>query len=191
MRKEIPALREFSFFLKTDKQLSRVEKNQMHNLLVRTYPSFRNLFDKHGYYSTVKPQMNFLIKNDDILVGTGKFLWRKIEIKSGGIKLFAFGMVVANEYQNRGLGTALVKLCIKEAKERGGEILYASTSNLKVKRMLDKVKFQKLNVPIFYRDAITGRIKREKTSVYIFELTKGLTKRINTLSKIYIGVGPI
>ena len=191
MRKEIPALRKFSFFLKTDKQLSRVEKNQMHNLLVRMYPSFRDLFDKHGYYSTVKPQMNFLIKNDGALVGTGKFLWRVVMIKNASTKLFAFGMVIAKEHQNKGLGTTLIKLCIKEARKRNGDILYGSTGNSRVKRMLNKLGFRKLNTPVFYKDVVMRNVKKEKTSVYIFELTKGLTKRINTLSKIYIGVGPI
>ena len=63
MKKEIHHFRNFSFFLKTDKELSKREKCQMHDLLIKMYPPFKTLFDKHGYYSTVKPQMEFLIKD--------------------------------------------------------------------------------------------------------------------------------
>lgn len=186
-------LKEFSFVLKKDKELSGKEKNQMHDLLVKTYPkpSFIRLYNKHGYYSTVKPQMNFLIKKGSKLVGTGKFLWRNIKIDGETIKLFAFGMVVAKEYQNKGLGTNIIRLSIKNAKRKNGDIVYASTSNQKVKKMLVKLDFAMLKIPVFYKDVTTKKIKRSKNSVYMFELKKGLVKKINSLPKIYIGIGPI
>ncbi len=179
--------------MKKDKELLGKEKKQMHDLLVRTYPKrfFIKLYNKHGYYSTVKPQMNFLIKKDNKLVGTGKFLWRNVEIDSETIKLFAFGMVVAKEYQNKGLGTKIIRLSIKNAKIKEGDIVYASTSRQKVKKMLIKLGFTMLKIPVFYKDVITKKIKRNSTSAYIFEFKKGLTKKINSLPKIYIGLGPI
>src|SRR3989339_165293 len=102
--------KEFSIFLKADKELSKEEKFQMHNLLVKMYPRFKKLFDSNEYYSTVKPQMNFLVKKANKLIGTGKFLWRNVRIKNESVKLFALGMVVEKQYQNRGIGTKLVKL---------------------------------------------------------------------------------
>jgi len=186
-------MKNFSFILKNDRELSREEKIQMHNLLVKTYPkpSFVRLYNKHGYYSTVKPQMNFLIKKEGLLVGTGKFLWRNIKIKNETIKLFVFGMVVAKEYQNRGLGTNIVKLSIENAKKRKANALFASTSQSKVKKMLSGLGFKEIKTPIFYKDATIKRIKKSTNSVYIFEFKKGLMEKINSLPKIYIGLGPI
>ena len=185
------SLKEFSVCLKEDRRLSKKEKTQMHGLLVKMYPAFKSLFDKHGYYSTVRPQMNFLIKRDKMLVATGKFLWRNVGIKNKTFKLFALGMVVAKEYQNRGLGTKLVQLSIENARKRKADILYGSTSNLKVKKILTKLGFQRLTAPIFYKDITTKEIKREKEFAYVFEFKKGLFEKLNALPRIYIGKGPI
>lgn len=182
---------EFSILLKADKELSKQEKFQMHHLLVKMYPRFKNLFDRNEYYSTVKPQMNFLVKKADELIGTGKFLWRNIKIKNESIKLFALGMVVAKQYQNRGIGTKLVSLSIQNAKKRKADLLYASTSNPKVKKILSKLKFRIIKAPIFYKDAISKDLTREKETAYIFEFKKGLMEKINILSQVYLGVGPI
>jgi len=184
-------LKQFSISLKEDKKLSKKEKTQMHDLLVKMYPAFKGLFDKHGYYSTIRPQMNFLIKRDKMLVATGKFLWRNVKLEIETIKLFAFGMVVAKEYQNRGLGTKLVQLSIENASKRKADILYGSTSNLKVKKILTKLGFQRLTAPIYYKDITTKEIKREREFAYVFEFKQGLLENLNTLQRIYIGSGPI
>ena len=183
--------KKFSILLKADKQLSKEEKFQMHRLLVKMYPRFKNLFDKNEYFSTVRPQMNFLVKKAGELIGTGKFLWRNIKIKNESIKLFAFGMVVAKRYQNQGIGTKIVALSIQNAKKRKADLLYASTSNSKVKKMLSQLKFQIITAPIFYKDVISKDLTREKGAAYIFEFKPGLKEKINILTQIYLGVGPI
>jgi len=184
-------LKQFSISLKEDKKLSKKEKTQMHGLLVKMYPAFKSLFDKHGYYSTVRPQRNFLIKRDEMLVATGKFLWRKVRLKNKTIKLFAFGMVVAKEYQNQGLGTKLAQLSIENARKRKADILYGSTSNPKVKKILTKLGFQRLTAPVFYKDITTKEINKEREFVYVFEFRQGLLEELNALPRIYIGLGPI
>ncbi len=191
MKKEIHHFKNFSFFLKTDKELSKREKCQMHDLLVKMYPPFKALFDKHGYYSTVKPQMNFLIKEGDKLISTGKFLWRNVKIKDEKIKLFAFGIVVNKPYQKQGVGTDLTWLNKKEAKKRKADLLYGSTSNQKVERMLEELGFEKLRTLVMYKDATTKEIKKESSSVYVFEFKKGLIDKLNKLEYFYIGIGPI
>lgn len=163
----------------------------MHDLLVKMYPPFKFLFDKHRYYSTVKPQMEFLIKGKNKLIGTGKFLWRNVKIKDEKIKLFAFGMVIDKPYQRQGMGTKLIQLNKEEAKRRGADLLYGSTSNPKVERMLKKAGFKKLKVFVIYKDAITKEIKKESSSVYVFEFKKGLVAKLNKLEHFYIGIGPI
>jgi len=191
MKKEIHHFRNFSFFLKTDKELSKREKCQMHDLLIKMYPPFKTLFDKHGYYSTVKPQMEFLIKDGDKLIGTGKLLWRNVKIKGGIVKLFAFGMVVDKPYQKQGIGTELIRLNKKEVKKRKADLLYGSTRNQKVERMLEKARFEKLKVLVMYKDTITKKIKKERSSAYVFEFKKGLVDELNKLEHFYIGIGPI
>ncbi|MCG2691768.1 GNAT family N-acetyltransferase, partial [Microgenomates group bacterium] len=100
-------------------------------------------------------------------------------------------MVVAKEYQNRGLGTKLVQLSIENASKRKADILYGSTSNPKVKKMLTKLGFQRLTAPIYYKDITTKEIKREREFAYVFEFKQGLLENLNTLQRIYIGSGPI
>jgi N-acetylglutamate synthase-like GNAT family acetyltransferase len=181
----------FKFILKKDENLSREDKEEMHNLLVATYPKFKKLFDKHGYYSTVKPQMNFLVKRNKELVGTGKFLWKSIKFNKETIKLFAFGVVIKRNYQGKGLGTHLTKLDIKEAKKRGGDILYASASTKRAENMISKLGFKRIIAKVLYKDVLSKKIVEEKNPVYVFEFKKCLLKKLNSLPKFYIGLGPI
>lgn len=191
MKREVYHFKSFSFFLKIDKELSKREKRQMHDLLVKMYPSFKYFFDKNGYYSTVKPQMNFLIKETDKLVGTGKFLWRNVKVNDKKAKLFAFGMVVDKPYQKQGIGTKLILLTKDESKKRNADLLYGSTTNRKVERMLKGAGFKKLKVPVMYKDAVAKVNKKESNPVYVFEFKKGLINRLNKLAHLYIGIGPV
>jgi len=46
-----------------------------------------------------------------------------------------------------------------------------------VRRMLVKLGFTMLKIPVFYKDVATKRIKKTKNFVYVFELKKGLVKK--------------
>lgn len=192
MKREIEIfLSKYFFFLKKDKELSEKEKKQIHYLLIRTYPTPKSYYKNNRYYSTVKPQMNFLIKKDNELIGTGKFLWRNVKAKDKNIKLFAFGVVIAKKYQNKKLGTRLIQLSIKEAKQRKADLLYGSTSNLILKRIFNKLNFQKIETHVFYKNIKTKKIERDKNSAFGFEFKKGIIKKINKLPQFYIGNGRI
>jgi len=163
----------------------------MHDLFVRMYPPFKTFYDKHGYYSTIKPQMEFLIKSGDKLIGGGKFLWRDVKIEDRKIKLFGFGMVVDKPYQKQGIGTKLILLNKKEAKKRKADLLYGGTHNPIVEKMLKRSGFKRLKTVVKYKDTKTKKIKKGSSSVYVFEFKKGLTDKINKLESFYIGTGPI
>jgi RimJ/RimL family protein N-acetyltransferase len=191
MEKEMLHFRDFSFFLKTPRGLSMKEKNEMHKILVRLYPSFKAFYDKNKYYSTLKPQRIFLIRKDSRLIGTGKLLWHSVRIKGQKIKLFAFGILIDNPYQGQGIGREMIKLDKQEAGRRKADLLYGSTNNPIMERMFERAGFKKIKAYIMYKDASTGEIKREENSVYAFEFKKGLIKEINKLEFFYIGIGPI
>lgn len=191
MKKEIIHFKDFSFFLKIDKELSRKEKNEMHDLLIKLFPLFKHLYDKNKYYSTVKPQITFLIRKTDKLIGAGKLLWRNVKIKDEKIKLFALGMLINNFYQGQGIGTEMINLNKQEAEKRKADLLYGSTDNQAMKKMLEGAGFKKLKTSIMYKDALTREIKKENRSIYVFEFKKGLVKKINKLEQFYIGIGPI
>jgi len=191
MNKQIHSFKGFDFYLKKDSELSCGEKSEMHNLLVDNFPDFKRIYDKHGYYSTIRPQMSFLVKKEGVLVGTGKFLWKNINIGRRSIKLFGFGLIIAKKYQGIGLGTALAKLDIAKARDKGADLLYGSTSNKIVIKMLSNLGFKSVITKVFYKDFETEVKKEEKKHIFCFEFKKGLIKRINTLPEVYIGVGPI
>lgn len=181
----------YKFYLKKVGDLTKQEKEQMMRLMIATYPAFKKFYLKNKYYSTVKPQMENLIKDGDKIVGVGKLLWRKVIIKGKPIKLFIFGVLIAKKYQKRGLGSKLIAKNIKEAKKSGADILYGSTSNRVAEKIVKRFGFQKLSVPVFYKHAESGQIKKEVDRVWVFEFKKGLLKNIEKLPKFYIGVGPL
>lgn len=163
----------------------------MMRLMIAVYPAFKKYYLKNKYYSTVRPQMENLIKDDDKIIGVGKLLWRKIKIAERFINFFAFGVLIAKKYQKMGLGSKLIAKDIKEAKKMGADILYGSTSNPIAEKVVKKLGFQKLNTPVFYRHVESGKIKKEKGRVWVFEFKKGLLENIEKLPKFYIGAGPL
>jgi GNAT superfamily N-acetyltransferase len=191
MKKEISHLNNFSFFLKTPRELSEKEKEEMHDKFVRLYPPFKSFYDKNRYYSTIKPQIIYLVKEEDKLAGSAKLLWHNIKVNNETIKFFAFGMLIDDSYQKQGIGTRLVRLEKKEAKERKAGLLYAASKNPHVEKMLEKAGFKKLKTIVKYKDSITKEIKKESNFIYVFEFKKGLINKINKLEQFYIGIGPI
>lgn len=181
----------YKFYFKKVTELTKNEKNQMMNLMVVTYPKYRELYIKNKYYSTVKPQMEHLIKQKGELVGLGKFLWRKVKIGVKFIKFFAFGIRILKKHQGKGLGTKLIKKDILEAKKRGADILYCSTANIKAEHVIAKLGFKKLNTPVFYKNTKTGKIQKEKDNVWVYEFNKGIINKIENLKKFYIGTGSL
>ncbi|MBI2591820.1 MAG: GNAT family N-acetyltransferase [Candidatus Brennerbacteria bacterium] len=181
----------FKFYLKKVENLTKQEKEQMMRLMVATYPPFKKYYLKNKYYSTVKPQMENLIKESNKIVGVGKLMWRKVMVETKSVKFFAFGVLIAKKYQKQGLGSKLIVKNIKEAKKRGADILYGSTLNPVAEKIVQRLGFQKLNIAIFYKDVESGKIKTENGRVWVFEYKKGLLRKIEKLSKFYIGAGPL
>ena len=135
--------------------------------------------------------MEHLIKQKGELVGVGKFMWRKVKIGNKFIRFFAFGILISKKHQGRRLGTKLIKKYILEAKKRGADILYGSTTNLKAEHIVAKLGFKRLNTPFFYKNTKTGKIQKEKDRVWVYEFKKGILNRIKNLKKFYIGAGPL
>ena len=181
----------YKFYLKKVSELTAQEKEQMMRLMIATYPAFKKYYLKNKYYSTVKPQMENLIKDRDEIVGVGKLLWRKMVVGKTPIKFFAFGVLIAKKYQKRGLGSTLIAKDIKEAKKRGADILYGSTINPAAEKIVKKLGFKKLTTPVFYRHTKTGKIKKETGRVWVFEFRNGLIESVEKLPKFYIGIGPL
>ena len=129
---------EVKFYLKKVSELTGPEKEQMMRLMIITYPAFKKYYLKNKYYSTVKPQMENLIKDGNKIVGVGKLLWRKVMVEKTPIKFFAFGVLITKKHQRRGLGSRLIIKDIKEAKNRGADILYGSTSNPVAEKIVKK-----------------------------------------------------
>ena len=179
------------FYFKKVSALTKDEKQQMMHLMIATYPAFKKYYLKNQFYSTVKPQMEHLIKNGRILIGVGKLLWRKVNVGKTSIKFFAFGVLIIKKYQGLGLGTKIIKKDIKEAKKRGADILYGSTENPIAEKIVKKLGFKKLDVAVFYKDTETGITKREQGRSWVFEFKNGIIKRIENLQRFYIGTGPL
>ncbi len=185
--------KEFSFLLKKDEQLTLKDKAQMHDLLIKTYPLFSKYYKKNKYYSTIKPQMNYLIreKSSDKIIGTGKFLWRNIKFNDEKIRLFAFGLIIDKKFQNKGLGTQLIREGLKQAKKMKADLYYSSTSSPGVKKLLEKLGFKKLSSKVVFKHALTGKKQEQKNDAYVFGFKKGVIDKINSMKKIDIGIGPI
>lgn len=181
----------YKFCLKKVGKLTEAEKEQMMRLMIATYPAFKKYYLKNKYYSTVRPQMENLICDSNKIIGVGKLLWRKVMVRNKIVKLFAFGVLIAKKYQNKGLGSKLIAKDVKEAKKMGADILYGSTSNPIAEKIIKKLGFQKLNIPVFYKNVESGRVEREKCGAWIFEFKKGILKDIEKLQRLYIGSGPL
>ncbi|MFQ5531815.1 MAG: GNAT family N-acetyltransferase [Candidatus Nanoarchaeia archaeon] len=181
----------YSFILKTNKELSEEDKQEIYKLNIKIYPKFKNYYEKNKYYSTIKPNMVWVIKDKEKVIGTGKFLWKNITVGGKKIKLFSFGILIDKDYQNKGLGSKLTKLQIEESRKRKADIVYVSTENPVAEKMAIKSGFKKLNVPIFFKEVLTNKKMREMNSTLIFEFRKGIIKEIEKLDSLYIGRGPI
>lgn len=191
MKKEIFHLNDFSFFLKRDRELSKEEKEQMHDSLVRLFPPFKVFYDKNKYYSTIKPQMTFLVKKGDELVGSGKLLWKTVKMGKSRLKFFGFGLLIEKPYQKNGIGTAMLRLAKEAAKKQKADLLYGSTDNPIAEIMLERDGFRRIKTTIIYKEALTKEMEKEKRIAYAFELKRGLVDKINKLDNFYIGIGPV
>lgn len=183
----------FEFYLKEDKELTAEEKEELHAFLIKMYPAFAKYYKKNRYYSTIKPQMTCLIRESvsKALVGSGKFLWSALKTEIGAIKLFAFGVLIDAEFQRAGLGTHLIKMFIKLAGEKNADLLYGSTENPAVHKMLARLGFKKITCPVLYVNGVTGKREMQTISSYAFEFNKGLVDKINNLKEFDIGIGPM
>lgn len=181
----------YKFYLKKVGDLTSQEKEQLMRLMIETYPPFKKYYLKNKYYSTVRPQMENVIKDGESVIGAGKLLHRKIKAGATHISFFAFGLLIAKEHREKGLGTKLIAKNIMEAKKRGADVLYGSTANPSAERIVKKLGFKKLHVPIYYKDAETKKIREEKNGVWVFEFKKGLVDKIDGLKRFYIGTGPL
>jgi len=179
------------FYFRKVASLTEEEKQQMMHLMIATYPAFKRYYLRNKYYSTVKPQMEHLIKEGNTLVGVGKLLWRKVKIGKISIKLFAFGVLIIKKHQDRGLGTEIIKKDIIEAKKRDADILYGSTVNPIAEKIVKKLGFQKLNIPVFYKDSETKKVKKESGKVWVYELKRNVINKIENSPRFYIGIGPL
>ncbi|GEM_PF-3191995 len=183
--------KEVTFYLKMDEELTAKDKNELHKFLMRMYPAFANYYKKNKYYSTVKPQMHFLVRTKtNKLVGSGKFLWRTVKSRLGNVKLFAFGVLIDPDFQSKGLGSHIIKSCIKEADKRNADLLYGTTANPAVGKWLSKLGLKKLKCKVYYTST-TGKKTREKNPAFVLEFKKGLVKNMNSLYEFNIGVGPL
>lgn len=179
------------FYLKNVGELTKKEKEQLTPLMIDTYPKFKKYYLKNKYYSVVRPQMIHLIKDGNVIVGTGKFLWRTIKIGTISIKFFAFGRLITKAYQGKGLGGKLTEKNLKEARRRGADMLYCCTSNPIAEKTSRRLGFKQLHIPVLYKHAQSEKIKKERGRIWIYEFKKGLFEQIEKLSKLYIGIGPV
>ena len=162
------------------------------HLSIAEYPAFKRYYLKHKYYSVVRPQMEFSIKKEGRdIIGTGKFLWRTIEVNKKPVRLFAFGVLIAKQYQKQGLGSELVRRSIVEAKKRGADLLYGSTSNPIMAKVLRRLGFKRLHTAVLYKNGETKKVERESAKAYTFEFKRGLIREIESHGKLFIGRGPL
>lgn len=181
----------YKLYFKKSGDLTKEEKDHLMEFMIGMYPQFKKYYIKNKYYSTVRPQMVHIIKDGNNIIGTGKLLHRKIKIQNGSLTLFAFGVLIGKKYQKQGLGKLIVKRSVQKAKALGGDFLYGTTTNPVAKKMLLDLGFQKITAPIYYKDAGTKKIVREKNDVFVFAYKKKVFDGLNDLKKIYIGTGPI
>lgn len=182
---------EFRFLVKNGVELTEEEKERLMQTSIAEYPPFAEYYKKNKYYSVIKPQMVGLVLHGNEIVGKGKLLWQEVEVDADKIKLFGFGVLIDKTYQGRGLGTQLIKLYIEKARELGGDVLYGSTENPVVDKMLPELGFKRLTVPVEYTHAVTGERVHEKNRVYVYELKPGILEIIESLPMLYLGQGPI
>lgn len=190
---QVETFKGFEYYLKEDQELTAEEKEEMHAFLVKMYPAFAKYYKKNRYYSTIKPQITCLIREpvSKALVGSGKFLWSTLKTEIGALKLCAFGVLIDTEFQRAGLGKHLIEVFIKLAGEKNADLLYGSTENPVVHKMLAKLGFKEITCPVTYINGVTGKRETQKISSYALEFKQGLIDKINNLKEFDIGVGPM
>lgn len=182
---------EFIFVIKKGEELTEDEKERLMEISIAEYPSFEKYYREHKYYSVIKPQMVGLVIKGDVIIGKGKLLWQNVFVGDKKIKLFGFGVLIDSKHQGQGLGTQLIKRYIEKARELDADVVYASTSNPIIDKMLPKLGFTKLSIPVTYTHAVTGYREQEKGRSYILEFTEGLLKEIESQPLLYLGPGPL
>lgn len=186
-------LSRFVFILKSAGALTEKDKNEMYALRIKMYPKFKKYYDRNRYYSTVKPQKVFLVRDKESgkLVGTSKLLWRKVTVGDETIRFFARGMLVDTAYQRLGIGTEIVRRSLVAMKKLHGDLLCGTTDNPIAMKILRRLGFKKLKCPIYYTEVDTGKKKKSELTSFAFATKKGLIDKINRLPEFYIGTGPV
>jgi GNAT superfamily N-acetyltransferase len=178
--------------LKDAGELTDLEKEEHMALSIRMYPEFAELYKKNRYYSSIRPQKVWNIRHEGMLIGTGKFLWKDIDVNNVKRKMCGFGVLVLDDYQRKGIGKQIIAENIEETKRVGGDFLYASTSNEIVDRILEKAGFMPLTTPVVYnKPGEAEKHTDSKSRSYIYEITPGMYAEIEDLEEFDIGDGPV
>lgn len=178
------------FDLKPSDDLTNEEQEQLMHLSIATYPTFRDLYSKNKYYSTIKPQKVWLLRDGEKIVGTGKFLWKDIDVENRKIRMVAFGILIDEKYRRRGLGTILIERNVQEAKAIGADVLYGATHQQSVADMLMKEGFVRAPFKVTYEDIHIKNIC-EEVGAYILPLNHRVREILKNLQELFIGVGPV
>jgi len=187
----VKKIENITFHLKRGEDLSKDEENQLMYLSISEYPEFEKYYRKNKYYSTIKPQMEYLVKRGDKIIGSAKFLWKKIKIQSKKINFFALGVLISKEYQGVGIGYRLTVKLIEEARKRNADIFYCTTINPIAEKILNKLGFINFKTKVFYKDVQSKKLTEETEKIYLLEFTEGVLDFIKQQDSLHIGIGPI
>lgn len=183
----------FSFLRNED--LTAKQKDEIFELHVEVYPSFKSYYEKNRYYSSIKPQILLTVYDGDHLAATGKLLWKNLVHETlGSINFFGFGFLIRAPYQNQGVGKKILQLYIHKTRELKGDLLYGTSNNPVITNGAFKYGFKRLTTHIVYTDTLTNAqstVSQNNLQPFAYEFKSGLIDQINQLKEFNIGVGPV
>lgn len=185
----------YKFEFKDSSDLTAEEIEKSYQLNTLTYPDFARFYEKNRFYSSIRPQKQLMVWDGDKLIGNGKFQWKDLEIPTiGPIKFFVFGFLVEKNYQNQGVGAEMLGKYVTEAQRMGGDLLYGTTENPIAASMMTKFGFKSIQIPLNYTDVLSKELVEFNQSGkegFAYEFRDGLVDRINNLSSLDLGIGPL
>lgn len=181
-------------FIDSD-DLTSSEIEAMYRMGMRMFPEFAPYYERHRYYSSVKPQMVMNVSQGGILVADGKLLWRDLDVADGGrpVRFFVFGFLVAAEHHGRGIGREMLRRYIDKSVEMDADILYGVTANPIAAHLMTDVGFRHITTTLRFTDALSGQDVEVPSNRDRFglDLTPGTVARINARPEVHLGVGPL
>lgn len=184
-------LNKYTIIWKNKNEVTQEDKDSIHSLAMNYYPEGRTAYEKNYWYSSIEPDALLTMYIDKDMISYSKYIVNKVNVGGEEKTLAGFSLLTHGDYQRQGIAGIMISELIRSMKERGTDILYATTIFPHVERLLEGYGFERLTNNVIFTHAVTGERVKETEAIYIYSNDKNLLNHIKDTEEFFIGRGPM